>query len=93
MGTDVVLAETIRTLGTFVRGSAVPEPRDVEEIIRQELATFKQTQMEQELETLNWAAAHNELDADDVERAHELRETLGIPHPSPPVVTDDADAS
>ncbi|WP_350241991.1 hypothetical protein [Streptomyces microflavus] len=83
LGTGVILTETIRTLGTFVRGSAVPEPRDVQALIRQELAAHRKTEAEQELERLNWAAANQELDEDDMERAEELREQLGIPHPTP----------
>lgn len=87
--TFLILNETLKFLGTFVRGSAVPEARDMLEVIRQELETFNQAKMEQELERLNWAAAHNELDENDMERAEELREQLGLPHPTPSA--DDAE--
>ncbi|MFI6606866.1 hypothetical protein [Streptomyces sp. NPDC050507] len=88
LATDVILAETLTCLGTFVRGSDVPEPRDVRMLIRQKLAAFKRTEAEQELARLEWTAEQNGLGEDDMARAERLREELGLPHPTPPA--DDA---
>ncbi|MFC4609740.1 hypothetical protein ACFO9E_18245 [Streptomyces maoxianensis] len=82
--TDLLLSETRKYLGSFVRGSEVPEAMNMAEAVQQEVLIHRQSRWSDELESLNLAGEMNELDEEDVERANQLREALGIPHPTPP---------
>jgi hypothetical protein len=82
--TRPLLSETLKYLGHFVRGSKVPEQRDMDEVIAKEVEQYQHAQMRQELEMLNRDAELHGLDEEDMERARKLSEALGIPHPPAP---------
>ncbi|QFQ95554.1 hypothetical protein F9278_04415 [Streptomyces phaeolivaceus] len=80
----LLVAEAVKVLGLFVRGSKTPAKRDMTEVIRQTIDFNKRQDARKELEALNHEAVQSGLSEDGMERARELRDLLGIPHPVSP---------
>ncbi|WAU78517.1 hypothetical protein O1Q96_01435 (plasmid) [Streptomyces sp. Qhu-G9] len=91
--TSVVLAEALKFLGTFVRGSDVPERQALNPVIAKELNQYRRQQAQHELESLERDAERSGLDEEDMQRARDLREFLGLPHPPQPSAGDDGTPS
>ncbi|WP_406516756.1 hypothetical protein [Streptomyces sp. NBC_00134] len=80
----LLLSEAIKFLGLFVRGSEVPEKRDMTEIVNREIDFHRRQKAHEELEQLTRDGNHGGLDEEDMQRAREIREYLDIPHPAQP---------
>ncbi|MDQ1042127.1 hypothetical protein QFZ76_000363 [Streptomyces sp. V4I2] len=76
--TDVLLSEALKFLGLFVRGSKVPEKRDITGVIAEAIHHYRRVWMTAELEDLARQAEESGLDEEDQERAHQLQQALGI---------------
>lgn len=82
--TSLLLSEALKFLGLFFRGSKVPEKRDMTSVIAKEIEHYKRQGARRELDALESEAERSGLDYEDMERANELKEFLGLPHPSSP---------
>jgi hypothetical protein len=91
--TGLLLSEALKYLGLFVRGSDVPEKRDMTQIIAREIEHYQRQQAHRELESLERDAEHSGLDEEDMQRARDLREFLGLPPLPEPSDEDDDTAS
>ncbi|MEU1481576.1 hypothetical protein [Streptomyces sp. NPDC005760] len=93
--TNLLLSEALNFLGLFVRGSAVPEKREMTEVIAETLGQYRRKWMTAELEDLAREAENSGLDEEDQERANQLRHALGIlpqQGPDPDAATGPAQA-
>ncbi|MFJ6861472.1 hypothetical protein [Streptomyces werraensis] len=76
--TSLLLSEALKFLGLFVRGSNVPEKRDMTEVIAREIEHHRRQEAHRELEDLNREGEERELDAEGRERAAYLEQSLGL---------------
>lgn len=76
--TNLLLSEALKFLGLFVRGSKVPEKRDMAPAIAEAIEHYRREWMTAELAALARQADYGGLDDEDQERAHELQQALGI---------------
>lgn len=93
--TNLLLSEALNFLGLFVRGSAVPEKREMTEVIAETLGQHRRHWMIAELEDLAREAENSGLDEEDQERANQLRHALGLlpqQGPDPDAATSPAQA-
>ncbi|WP_344522217.1 hypothetical protein [Streptomyces rectiviolaceus] len=81
VATSLLLSEALKFLGLFVRGSDVPEKRDMTEVIARDIEHYRRQEAHRELESLERDAEHSGLDEEDMQRARDLREFLGEHHP------------
>jgi hypothetical protein len=79
--TSILLSEALKFLGLFVRGSDVPEKRDITQIITRDVEHYRRQEAHRELESLERDAEHSGLDEEDMRRARDLQEFLGEPEP------------
>lgn len=84
VATRLLLTEAVKHLGLFVRGSEAPETRDMDAVLTKAIDDHNRERAQKELDSLNAAAEHGELDEEDKEEARKIREYLGIPHPVQP---------
>lgn len=90
MEVRLLLDEAINFLGLFFRGSKAPQPRNMNAIITKAIEDHRREMALSELTALNNEGAHRGLDPEDEERARELRDFLGLPHPPEPTTDDDS---
>ncbi|MDR6981270.1 hypothetical protein J2X68_008013 [Streptomyces sp. 3330] len=76
-----LLSEALKFLGLFVRGSKVPDRRDITGVIAEAIHHYRRVWMTAELEDLARQAEESGLDEEDRERAHQLEQALGILSP------------
>lgn len=76
--TSLLLSEAMKFLGLFVRGSSVPEKRDMTEVIAREIEHYRRQEAHRELEDLNREGEERGLDAEGRERAAYLEQFLGL---------------
>ncbi|MFC9261286.1 hypothetical protein ACFT25_15875 [Streptomyces hydrogenans] len=88
IATGLLLAEALKHLGMFVRGSEAPEERDMSVVVTKAIDEHKRERAQEELEQLNEMAEHMELTDEEKEEARKLRDYLGLPHPAAPVFED-----
>ncbi|MFD4413489.1 hypothetical protein [Streptomyces sp. NPDC058476] len=82
--TNLLLSEALKFLGLFVRGSAVPEKREMTEVIAETIGQYRRQWMTAELEDLARDAERSGLDEEDQARADQLRHALALlPQQSP----------
>jgi hypothetical protein len=93
VATRLLLTEAIKHLGLFVRGSEAPEIRDMDTVLTKAIDDYNRDRAQKELDSLNAAAEHGELDEEDKQEARKIREYLGIPHPTEPLPDESEAAS
>ncbi|MGY1502993.1 hypothetical protein ACW4TU_41565 [Streptomyces sp. QTS52] len=82
LGTSLLLSEALKFLGLFVRGSDVPEKRDMTEVITRDIEHYRRQEAHRELEALNNEGEYGTgLSEESMQRARELEEYLGQSHP------------
>jgi hypothetical protein len=79
--TSLLLAEALKFLGLFVRGSDAPERRDMGDAIKQEVEKHRREEARRELDSLLAEEEADGLDQADSRRVHELLDFLDLPYP------------
>ncbi|CAL9456294.1 hypothetical protein SUDANB15_02527 [Streptomyces sp. enrichment culture] len=87
--TTLFLGQMAVWLAALARGSKPPQHQDMDRIADEKVAERRRAELRYELELLDEEGERRGLDPDQVERAREIREELGLPQPSQPADDDE----